>query len=482
VVLRLGRAKGGINLKNHYRHCEASFQARPKQSKNRDCFVGLLGLLAMTLGMALIFFQTPTWAMGKRPPVEAKVTSQAPIKTPVPEPALKLSELILEALEKNPELYAYQERWKAAKARIWKELSWDDTMIGADFEGIPRGRSDADRANNIEWMISQKIPFPGKRFLAGRVAAKEARMAKEDYRAKVQEIISEVKKAYFEYFLREHEVLLHEETKQILERLSHSAESRYATGKTPYHEVLKTHTEFVTITNEVAKHYQQRGTALAKLNALLGRDAREPLNLVIAVPEREFSFTRDELMNLALENKPELQAMRYGFEAAKTDSARAWLDLLPDGQVRLEARQFAGEGKIREYDQFLGFEVPVFSLLGRVGRIKEKRAEMRAARGALKNMRNMVLFEVQEALAEFESNGRTVRMYEANVIPQAESALASALSSFETGKGSFSEVMENQKAVAEFRHHYFESIVMREQSFAELERVVGIDLGGGVSK
>lgn len=420
--------------------------------------------------------------MAKRPPVEIKpVQAEARIHT-TEEPALKLSDLIQEALQKNPELYAFQERWKAAKARVWKELSWDNTMMGADFEGIPRGHSDADRANNIEWMISQKIPFPGKRFLAGRVAAKEARMAKEDYHAKVREIISEVKKTYYEYFLREHEVLLHEETKQILERLSRSAESRYATGKTPYHEVLKAHTEFATITNEVAMHYQQRETALAKLNALLGRDAREPLRLVIAVPERQFSFTRDELMKLALENKPELQAMRYGFEAAKTDAKRAWLDLMPDGQVRLEARQFAGEGRIREYDQFFGFEVPVLSLVGRVGQIKEKRAEKRAAGGALENMRNMTLFEVQEALAEFESSDRTARLYESNVIPQAESALQSALSSYETGKAEFSDVIENQKAVTEFHHHYFEALVRREQSFAELERVVGIDLGGGTPK
>jgi len=422
------------------------------------------------------------WAMAKRPPVQAK-PSPAGVHLPTSRPpALKLSDLIEEALQKNPELDAFHERWKAAKARVWRALSWDDTMAGADFEGIPRGRVNADKANNIEWMISQKIPFPGKRFLAGRVASKEARMAHEDYHAKIREIVSEVKKAYFDYFLSEHQVLLHEDTKRILEKLSQSAESRYATGKVPYNEVLRAHTEFATITNEVARHYQERDIALAKLNALIGRDAREPLALTLAVPERTFSYTRDELMKLALENRPELKAVRYGFEAAKIDAKRAWLDLVPDAQVRIEARQFAGEGRIREYDQFLGFEVPVFSMLGRVGEIKEKRSEKRAARGAWENMQNMVLFEVQKALAEFESNSRTAQLYESNVIPQAESALASSLASYEAGRTGFSEVMEGEKAVTEFRHHYFEAIVMREQSFAELERVVGIDLGGGISK
>lgn len=436
---------------------------------------------SLFLVFALGWGSNSVWAMAKRPPLTVQTPKQSEVALPSLErPAWQLSDLVLEALKKNPELRVFEERWKAAKARVWQAISWDDTMMGADFEGIPRGRVDAGRATNIEWMVSQKIPFPGKRFLKGRVAAKEAKIAEADFWAKEREIASEVKKAYFEYFLREHETLLHEETKRILEKLSQSAESRYATGKIPYPEVLKAHTELAIITNEVAKHYQQRDTARARLNTLLGRDAREPLPIKIVVPERAFSYTRDQLMQLAIEKQPELRAVRFGLEAAKTDVTSAWADLLPDGQVRIEARQFAGEGRIREYDQFFGFEVPVFSLLGRVGKIKEKRAEKRAAHGAWENMRNRVLYEVQEALAEFESNDRTVKMYESNAVPQAESVLDSALAEYESGKGNFAAVMESEKTLTEFRHHYFESIAMREKSFAELERVVGVDLGGGV--
>ena len=167
-------------------------------------------------------------------------------------------------------------------------------------------------------------------------------MAEADYHAKEREIISEVKKTYFEYFLKEHEILLHEETKRILERLSKSAEARYEAGRLPYQEVLRIHTELATITNEVAKHYDFREVARARLNALIGREAYELLDIVINVPERDFPYGRQDLMKLALENRPELRAVRYGFEAAKTDAKSAWLDLLPDGQFRIEARHYSG--------------------------------------------------------------------------------------------------------------------------------------------
>ncbi|GEM_PF-434336 len=417
------------------------------------------------------------WGMAKRPPIPE--IPKIEIAPPSPEgPIWTLPELVTEALQKNPELYAYKERWKAAKARFWQAISWDDTMIGADFEEMRN--ADGGKEENIEWMISQKVPFPGKRFLKGRVARKEAKMTQADYQAKEREIVSEIKKAYFEYFLRDHEVRLHEDTKRILERLAKSAESRYATGKMSYMEVLKVHTELATITNEVAKHYQQRETALARLNALIGRNALDPLRIRISVPERTLNYTREDLMKLALENRPELRAMRYGFEAARTDAKAAWLDLMPDAQVRIEARQFSGESGIRETDQFIGFEVPIFSMVGRMGQIREKQAQKRAARGAWENMQNMALFEVQEAWAEFESNDRTARMYESNVVPQAESAFESVLAEYEGGRTEFSTVMDAQKALTEFRHHYFEALAMREQNFADLERVVGMDLGGGV--
>lgn len=429
--------------------------------------------------IALALYPSESWAMAKRPPVKVEISVRGTLAPPQTEPPWYLSDLLKEALSHNPELHVYEARSQAAKARVWKELSWDDTMVGVDFEGIPRGRIDADRAMDREWMISQKIPFPGKRFLRGRVAAKEAKMAEADWQAKEREIVSEVKKAYFEYFLTEHEIKLHEETKQILERLSKSAESRYATGKTPYHEVLRAHTKLATLTNEVARHYQERDTALARLNALLGREATAPLSLGLSVPAHDFSYTPEDLMQRALKSSPELHAMRYGFEAAKTDVARAWMELLPDAQVRIEARKFSGEGKIREYDQFFGFEVPVFSLLGRAGEIKEKRAEKKAAVASLENMKNLILFEVQKALAEFETHDRTARLYQSSVVPQAESLLESSLADYEGGRGDFKAVMEAQETLTEFRHHYFVALAMREQSFAGLERVVGVELKGG---
>lgn len=438
-------------------------------------FFGFLFLFILVVGLA----PANAWAMAKRPPVTIQSAPHREVATvSSQEPAWKLFDLITEALKKNPEISVYKERWKAAKARVWQAVSWDDTMVGADFEGIPRGSLDAGRNSDIEWTISQKIPFPGKRFLRGRVASKEAKMREADYRAKEREIVSEVKKAYFEYALRENELQNHVETKQILEQLSKSAESRYATAKISYSEVLRVHTQLALIANDIAKHHQQRETALARLNALLGREATEPLRLVTQVPERTFPYTKEDLMKLALGHRAELRAMHYGVEAAKTDAKSAWLDLLPDGEVRIEARQFSGEGRIREYDQFFGFEVPILSLLKRTGQIREKRAEKRAAESAWENMKNMILFEVQQAFAEFEANERTVRLYESNVLPQARAAAESALAEYESGKGNFLQAMEAQKAFTDFRHEYFHNLAMREQSFAELERVVGVDLGG----
>ena len=299
-------------------------------------------------------------------------------------------------------------------------------------------------------------------------------MAQEDYRAKIREIISEVKKTYSEYYLRENEAQNHLETKLVLERLSQSAEARYATGQIPYHEVLRAHTELATITNEVAKHYQQRDTALARLNSLWGREDADPLEITVAIADRTFSYTKEDLMKRALENRPELRAMRYGVEAASTDSKRAWLDLLPDGQVRIEARQFSGEGSIREYDTFLGLSVPVWSLVkGLGGEWKGADKDVQAAEASYGEMKNEVLLAIHEADAKVQTALRGLTAYEQVILPQAKQQVEVALSAYEAGRADLLSLIDAQRMLRDAQIAYYKFVADYEVGLADLRLAVG---------
>ena len=76
--------------------------------------------------------------------------------------SLSLEEAVVNVFEKNPELKSLQKEAEAAKAKISQSRSWDDTMIGVRFFEVPFNQG-ITAADDIDYIVSQKIPFPGKK-------------------------------------------------------------------------------------------------------------------------------------------------------------------------------------------------------------------------------------------------------------------------------------------------------------------------------
>ena len=91
---------------------------------------------------------------------------------------VKLTDLIREALANNPEIRAAQKRYEAARQRPAQESSLPDPMVSVGYASnggpLPGQGLGSQPTSNIGVMVSQELPYPGKRRLRGGVAAKEA--------------------------------------------------------------------------------------------------------------------------------------------------------------------------------------------------------------------------------------------------------------------------------------------------------------------
>src|ERR687883_293776 len=90
---------------------------------------------------------------------------------------LRLSDLLREAREKNPDLVAAQERSRSAR----------DAIAPADFSSVP-----------IMFQISQTIPLGGKRRARTDSARASAAMAEADAASQRRDIETQVATAYFD--------------------------------------------------------------------------------------------------------------------------------------------------------------------------------------------------------------------------------------------------------------------------------------------
>src|SRR6266508_2295880 len=92
--------------------------------------------------------------------------------------AQPLKDLVDEALRANREILAAQKRYEAARQRRGQESSRLDPTVSLRYTAngwsYPAAGLGRDVISNIGIMVSQEMPFLGKRPLRGAIASKEA--------------------------------------------------------------------------------------------------------------------------------------------------------------------------------------------------------------------------------------------------------------------------------------------------------------------
>src|SRR3989442_15992251 len=92
---------------------------------------------------------------------------------------LPLADVVAWARARNPELEAARQRQVAARSVPAQAAAWDDPTLAAESWNSPRAVPYDDPENNI-LKLSQRLPFPGKLGLKGRMAERDADMAAAD--------------------------------------------------------------------------------------------------------------------------------------------------------------------------------------------------------------------------------------------------------------------------------------------------------------
>ncbi len=392
---------------------------------------------------------------------------------------LSLKELITEALQNNPGLKAADQRIEAAKTRISQERwALPDPMAGVNVAGRPRNPANFTDYRDIEYMVEQEIPNPLKLWTRGKVAARERDMIEASYLGQERKLIADLKSAYYDLFMIERSIEVNRENKELVGQFLKSAEARYSVGKATQSDVLKAQVELSKLTNELVTLGQMKQTAIARINALLNRPTRSELGTtVFKIDPRSNKFEWDSLEKLTLKDNPDLLEVQASVKRQEASLRLARFEYLPDFMVRSENRQIKGEG-FQEYDAFLGVTIPLWGFKKQRNQVKEAKALLEESHANFQQMKNAVLFEVQDALVRVESNQRLVALYETSVLPQARQSLKSAVAGYESDRNDFLSLIDAQRNLKTFQLEYYDSVVKLEQSFADLERAVGTDLEG----
>jgi outer membrane protein TolC len=213
---------------------------------------------------------------------------------------LDLAQVIQVALEHNPALEAARHRVAAARLRPDQERRLPDPMLSAGWNSsgnpLPGAGLGTEPTANIGLMVTQPLPYPGKRDLRAAVAGHEADAEARQLDALEREVASRVKQAYYRLALATGATDILERNQAVLETLLRVTEERYAVGRAMQADVFRAQAELTALELKLERVRHDRIAREAELNALMDRHADAPVGRPAPLGLPDFTLTLDQLL------------------------------------------------------------------------------------------------------------------------------------------------------------------------------------------
>lgn len=399
--------------------------------------------------------------------VSSAATAQTPART-------ALADVIAEALAKHPDIVAAQKRYDAARHRPAQERSLSDPMVSAGYSANGRPWPGAglgtEPTSNIGFMVSQEVPYPGKRDLRASMASREADAEFLQIEAARLGITARVKQAYYRlaYTHAVGDVLTR--NRDLLDTLLKVGENRYAVGQAAQQDVIKAQTQLSILEVQLERVRQERSTREGELNALLARPTATPVGQPDDLQLTAFDRSLDSLVTLANEHAPMLRRDRIMIDRAQLAVEAARREYKPDFAVTGGYYYMGAMPPMYE----LRFDVKVpLQRARRAAAVAEQLSTLDAGRSTYDSTRLGLQSRLQEDFRMASTSVRLARLYRDTVLPQARLALESSMASYQTGAVDFLSVLTNFGTVLEYEMTYFGELATYHAAVSRLEEMTG---------
>lgn len=391
-------------------------------------------------------------------------------------PALTLEHAWAIAAERNPMLAATRAAVEASAAReASASLPPDPRVeIAAMNLSLPELSDDMPGAMAPSISAMQMIPIAGQLGLNGRIAEQSTQMADADAAETWWMLRGRVAEAFYDIHEADAALEAMRETLAWLQQFEQVAVTRYTVGGGSQSDVLRAGVEVARMQADIARMEAMRTSAVARLNALLGRSATTPVDTVVLPALPDSTPDVPTLQTWAGANRPLLERGRIALEQARTRETLARREIWPDLSIGVQyGQRTADMGTERMGSVMLGFTVPIFAAQRQLRMRSEARAMQQMAEAELTDLGVQVAARIVELDAALERARSLVRLYRTEVLPQAEANVTSALASYRVGSVDFMTLVDAQMGLNQYRRELAALVAEYGRTIADLEMTVG---------
>jgi outer membrane protein TolC len=395
---------------------------------------------------------------------------QAP--PPSAAPLLQVEDVVREVLATHPSVAGARLLAEAQRRRVSPAGALPDPTLTVAYMGdVAPFRTQAGDPSSYRGVSAmQMLPLGGKRELRREMARAELHTSEADELAVARRLRADAEAACYDYFYYGRALEITARDKMRLEQLVEITAARYRVGKAAQAELLRAQLEVSMLLQRAATLEQQRTTAAARLNLLMGRAMDAPLPPA-AEPVRAPLPELAALAPAAQTGDPMLQREQTMVERSRLAVTAAHKEYIPDLSVGYMFQQRTGMPEM--YGAQFSLNLPVFNKTRQRENEAAAHLELSSAEKGREARKLELAWELQQMHSMATNAARMLDLYDKAILPQSELALQSAESSYTAGAVDLLMVIANFTAIHGYQLDYARQLADYATALARIEAMTG---------
>lgn len=393
-----------------------------------------------------------------------------------------LEDYLTYAALNNAGLEAAFEQWKSSIEQVTQSKTLPDPKFtyGYFIKEIET-RTGPQRQR---FSLMQTFPWFGKIEARTDAASAAAKAAHKRYEAAKLELFFKVKDLFYEYAYLEKAVELTKQNLELLKHFEEVARTRYKAAAGSHPDIIRAQIELATLEDKLKSLEEMRTPIVTGLNSVLNRRNDSLLPWPAGPQFVPVILSHKKLVDKMITNNPQLQELDFELAAAKAKIELAKKKSYPDISLGVDWIQTDGaiSAGVRDSGKdpiiaMLSINLPFWTESYKAAQLQAK-AQMRSYAARKVQSRNDLLARLEKVLYEFEDSARKAKLYEGVLIPKAREMLEASEVAYKAGTIDFLSLIDAQRILLEFDLSYERFITINQQKLAELEMLIGEELGG----
>ena len=401
----------------------------------------------------------------------ARIAAGQSVPERVDPPPLTLDAALAEALEHNPDLIALRREFDAMQAAPAQERFLAPPMFETQIWGWPVTTLNPAQTDMYMFMVEQELPGRGKRVQRELVGVREAEMSRQQIAVRANDILREVRNAFVELAAARETARIYERQAPLLQQLTEAATIRYAAARSGQLDAVRSLGELTRLQLEGLAADEAATLVEARLNALLGRAAADPVPALAPVATTDIVAAEAA----ALEQHPEMRMANAAIAREEAELARLRGERRPDFVVGGGYMLMPGDAGAWTARVGLSWPNAPWSRSRLITSIEVQQKRLAAALARRDALATTIRRAIREAAVRVETAERRAALIESTVLPQLEHAFELARLSYASGEGGFADVVDAQRV---FRVTQLEHVAARadaDRARADLAAALGAE-------